>query len=245
VINLQGVQVVGDITQMIETILNLSKYHREHEKFYSQAPLQQAISLQHVSRLLKTLAERWGQVKPIEAKEGSPYIGCEDINESTMIQTSGVLFMEGEGEPPEITRLKRDLGTIADDFAETSTWLSEAMHASWEIAQALIEYPQLADVLGERHRIIVNDWQAADLCALISKLLYRCLAILNRIDFSPTSIRADLAGSRVIPSYLYSASEIIDHAADLASNSATLVHDNERRWRVFRQHVKKFEDSLT
>jgi hypothetical protein len=33
--------------------------------------------------------------------------------------------------------------------------------------------------------------------------------------------------------------ELIPHAADLCSDSAGLVHDNERRWRTFRQRVSE------
>jgi hypothetical protein len=50
-------------------------------------------------------------------------------------------------------------------------------------------------------------------------------------------VRADLAEARSYPRYLFSASELVDRAADLASESAMLVHDNERRWRVFRERV--------
>jgi len=57
------------------------------------------------------------------------------------------------------------------------------------------------------------------------------------VDFSPAALRADIAGSRVTPRLLYSAAELIAHAADLLSDSAGLVHDNERRWRVFRARV--------
>jgi hypothetical protein len=32
---------------------------------------------------------------------------------------------------------------------------------------------------------------------------------------------------------------MIDHAADLFSDFAGLVHDNERRWRVFRARVEQ------
>jgi hypothetical protein len=38
---------------------------------------------------------------------------------------------------------------------------------------------------------------------------------------------------------LWSAAELLDHAADLFSDSAGLVHDNERRWRVFRARVEQ------
>jgi hypothetical protein len=32
---------------------------------------------------------------------------------------------------------------------------------------------------------------------------------------------------------------MIDHAADLFSEFAGIVHDNERRWRVFRSRVEQ------
>ena len=223
---------------LLNAISNLAGYHREHEKYYAQAPLQQAITMQHTSGVLKTFADRWRMINPEKPQKNSYYLGCEDINETASIQSHGVLFMEGEGEPPEITRLKRDLGIIADDFDDTGKWLSEAMQTSWEVVVSLVQYPVLASVLGERHRIIANDWQAANLSSLLSKLLRRSIAILEKVDFSPTAIRDDLTGSRCFADYLYSASELIDRAADLAAESASLVHDNERRWRLFHLQVK-------
>jgi hypothetical protein len=63
------------------------------------------------------------------------------------------------------------------------------------------------------------------------------------IDASPRALRADLAGPRHAPRYLYSASELIDRAADLAAVSATLIHDNERRWRLFGERVDEIRAS--
>jgi len=40
-------------------------------------------------------------------------------------------------------------------------WLADAMQATWDTATALLAFPTLADQLGERHRIIANDWEAA------------------------------------------------------------------------------------
>jgi hypothetical protein len=234
-----------DKTKLLEVILNLSKYHREHEKFYAQSPLQNAIELHEASRVLKTLADRWAHVKAADPIQGNPYAGCEDLNETATIQDSGVLFLEGEGEPTEIARLKRDLANMANDYEQTGEWLARAMESSWDVALALTENALLAAVLGERHRIIANDWQAANLSSLVSRLIRRSLDILNKVDLAPTVIRADLAGPRFFPGYLYSASELIDRAADVAAESATLVHDNERRWRVFRQKVQQVLDSST
>jgi hypothetical protein len=99
--------------------------------------------------------------------------------------------------------------------------------------------------LGERHRITTNVWQSANMQALSSLLIGRALEILDRVGFSPGAVRADLSGQRVFPGYLYSASELVDRAADLMSESAVLVHDNERRWRVFRGRVEEIGNEVS
>ena len=146
--------------------------------------------------------------------------------------------MEGEGEPAEIAKLKRDLRLLSEDAAATGEWLAAAMEASWAAAESLLDIDELADVLGERHRIIANDWQAALLSGLVAKLLRRAVDILDRIAFDPTHLRQDLAGTNVSAKRLYSAAEIVSHAADVLSDSAALDGDNERRWRVFRGRVR-------
>lgn len=222
---------------LLDTIENLSRFHREHEKFYAQAPLEQAISLQRWTRSLKALADHWQQVEPVEAPLQNRYAGCEDLNAKAAIDGSGILFLEGEGEPAEINGLKQELATSADRFAAIGTWLTEAMESSWAMAQALLPHPQLADLLGERHRIIANDWQAAGLNSLIAQVLRRAGKLLEQVEFTPVALREDLSSSRTAAAYLFSASELIDHAADLIADSAKLVHDNERRWRVFHDRV--------
>ena len=101
----------------------------------------------------------------------------------------------------------------------------------------LIGMDGLADLLGERHRIITNDWQAAHMNTLTSHLLDWAADILKQIDFTHKALRDDLVGQKISPGCLYSAAELKSHAADLCSDSAGLVHDNERRWRIFRQSV--------
>jgi hypothetical protein len=97
--------------------------------------------------------------------------------------------------------------------------------------------PRACRPAGERHRIIANDWQAAGLNSLIAQLLRRAGDLLKQVDFTPDALREDLAGSRTATAYLFSTSELIDHAADLIADSAKLVHDNERRWHIFHDRV--------
>ncbi len=231
--------------ELLTTIANLSEYHREHEKFYAQAPLRTAVELQAGSRALKALAGRWSEVEPTDHPAANPLAGAEDLNPPGLTAETGVLFMEGEGEPAEIKRLKRDLAQVATDMQESGEWLAGAMEQAWQAAGALAAYPTLADLLGERHRIIANDWQSAALQSLVARLVRRALDLIERIDFSPQALRADLGGARESSAYLYSASELIDRAADLIAESATLVHENERRWRVFSERVRELRSSQT
>jgi hypothetical protein len=223
--------------ELLEVIGNLSEFHREHEKFYAQAPLRQAVEVESASRVLKALADHWSAVSPTERPVASPFAGARDLNPPGLTAESGVLFMEGEGEPTEIRQLRRELETLAEDMEAGGQWLSAAMEKAWVIAGSLAAYPELADLLGERHRIIANDWQAADAQTLIARLLRRALEIIDRVDFSPAALRSDLAGERTAAAYLYSTSELLDRAADLAVQSASLVHDNERRWRTFSERI--------
>jgi hypothetical protein len=106
-----------------------------------------------------------------------------------------------------------------------------------------VGYAELADFIGDRHRIIANDWQAASMSSLAGRILLRAADLLDAVDFTPAALRADLDGPRTSSRLVHSAVELIDHAADLLSNSAGLVHDNERRWRIFHRRVADILDS--
>jgi hypothetical protein len=206
---------------LFDAILNLSKFHREHEKFYASSPREFAVTLQRHARTLQAIADQWSNAEPSTRVAFSPYEGSEDLNSDTATQLDGVLFMEGEGRPTEVAHLIRDLRIAADDYRAIAEWLSNAMQSSWQVATSLIAIDALADLLGERHRIIANDWQAATMNVVTSNLLDRAADILDAIDFTPKTLRTDLATSRASIGRLYSAAELIDRAADLCSDSAS------------------------
>jgi hypothetical protein len=224
--------------KLLRAITNLATFHREHEKFYASSPREQAVELQRHSRTLHALADRWSTAAVSRREPFSPFEGAEDLNDVAALQLDGVLFMEGEGEPAEIGRLKRDLRSLSADSLATGDWLGAAMAASWDIGEMLLDIAPLADLLGERHRIIANDWQASGMGVLAGRVLARAADILDRVDFSPAALRADLSAAATTPKRLHSAAELVSHAADLLSDSAGLVHDNERRWRTFRARVE-------
>ena len=223
--------------QFLDAVENLSRVHREHEKFYAQRPREQAVALQRHSRALCALADRWERVDAHRIDALNPYQGADDLNAPEALQLDGILFMEGEGEPAEITALIGELRAVGAGALSTGTWLAQAMENTWATAAILLGYEQLSDLVGDRHRIIANDWHAASMSSLAGRVLERAADVLDVIDFTPAALREDLDGARRVPRLLHSAVELIDHAADLLSDSAGLVHDNERRWRTFHQRV--------
>lgn len=227
---------------LLESALNLSRFHREHEKHYSTAPLEDAVALQRTSQALMALAERWSRTDPGGPSAASPFAGAEDLNDERAIEVAGILFMEGQGEPAEIARIKSDLRAAAASHEEGGAWLAGAMEQAWAVAAQLSRYPELADLLGERHRIIANDWESAELQRLIGRLLARAADLLDGLDFTPAALREDL---QTPARYLFSIAELLDRAVDLMAQSAALVHDNERRWRVFRERAELMRRSAT
>ncbi len=83
---------------------NLSSYHREHEKFYAFDPIEKALALHRASQVLLSLVDRWSTVQPAPLHTNNPYLEAVDLNETSTIQQNGILFLEQQGEPPEIKR---------------------------------------------------------------------------------------------------------------------------------------------
>jgi len=191
---------------LLHTVENLAEFHREHEKFYAAGPREQAVVLQRHAGTLHEVADR------------------------AAAELDGVLFLEGQGEPAGLAALRREVRTLGGEATATGEWMAKAMQSSWTAAGAILEIAALDDLLGERHRIIANDWQAAGATVVVGKLLERAADVLDRVDAEAT------AAART-PRLLHSAAELIARAADLLGESAGLVQDNERRWRMFHERV--------
>jgi len=191
---------------LLHTVENLAEFHREHEQFYAAGPREQAVVLQRHAGTLHEVADR------------------------AAAELDGVLFLEGQGEPPGLAAIRREIRTVGEEALATGEWMAKAMRSSWTAAGAILDIAALDDLLGERHRIIANDWQAAGVTVVVGRLLERAADVLDRVDAEAT------AGART-PRLLHSAAELITRAADLLGESAGLVQDNERRWRMFHERV--------
>lgn len=240
----QSTAATAASSPLLDAALNLAWFHRQHERFYASSPLERALRLQRHARALLALADRWATVEPSNHHGVSPFEGVEDLNSEAATALDGVLFMEGQGRPAEISEMIRDLRGDAETFAAAGEWLANAMATSWQMAAAMLEFDGLAEVMGERHRIISNDWLAGHMQSLVGIHLTRAADMLEQLDLCPAAVRDDLAGPRIAPQRLYAIAEIISRAADLCCESAGLVHDNERRWRVSRDRTEQLVAKL-
>ena len=221
----------------LRAVLDMTAAHRQHEQFYGVAPREQAVVLQRRARTLFALADRWMQDAEVPEVAVSPYQGADDLNAAAATQLDGVLFMEDAREPVELVTMKRDLRAVAADSQAAGEWLDAAMTSAWAFVPELFPVEGLEDVFGERHRIIANDWRGASVIAVAGRALDRAVDLLERVDFSTVALREDLRHTRASVGLVTSAAELIDHAAELLSDFAGLVHDNERQWRAFRARV--------
>jgi hypothetical protein len=119
---------------LLDAALNLAACHEQHERFYASSPLESAVRLQRHARALLALADRWATVAPSDHRGVSPFEGAEDLNSEAATALDGVLFMEGEGRPAEITAMIGELRTDAGSLAGAGEWLASAMRASWQMA---------------------------------------------------------------------------------------------------------------
>lgn len=84
---------------LLQAVANLSRYHREHEKFYAESPLHDAVALQRASRALKALAERWEVAERDDAPAPSPFAGARDLNDDRAIEASASSSWRGRASP--------------------------------------------------------------------------------------------------------------------------------------------------
>jgi len=67
---------------LLEAMMNLTRFHREHEKFYASSPREFAVTLQRHARTLLALADQWSTTEASTRAVLSPYEGAEDLNSS-------------------------------------------------------------------------------------------------------------------------------------------------------------------
>lgn len=214
----------------------VAKYHREHERFHSMAGLEQAAGLRRDANALKVLADRWlspssdgqsGQINVADARYSAA--GCPDLNDTAAVATTGLLFMEGETEPAEITALKAKLHSLASGLQTTSKWLGEKMDAGWEREQVLL-HPQLLEAAFPRFMVLTRTSLSAASFGVAARLIDSASRLLASQTFSPPAIRSDRSAMAKI---LLHSSWLLDRAAALLAEQAAELSLSDPDWTAY------------
>jgi hypothetical protein len=223
---------------LLDMMRNLAHHHREHEKYYSCEPLQDALVWRRQATALRALADRWLAVTRIDAPtEQLPFLGCDDLNAEAATELAGILFMESDEVPSELDDLVAELRRQGEAGERTGSWLVTATESSWEMARGVASVPGLEDHVGGRHAIIGNTWLAAHLVRASAAFAIRAADVLEGCDLRPSVIRADLSDRRALPNLVYSVADLIDVAADRAIEASRLLRSDEGRWRTFEHRL--------
>lgn len=237
----------GRSESVIEGMLAVARYHREHERFHSMNALQQAADLRRDSNALKVVAQRWlraAEAAPSSIDYSDPRfraVGCEDLNDPAAIATTGILFMEGEPEPRELVQLKMKLFGMSEGLGRVSAWLAEKMDAGWERESALLT-PELASAAQPRFAALTHTTLAGLKLGVVSRLLKAALATLGAGELVPAAIRKDLRGSAQL---MLAASWLLDEASSVLAEQATDIARSDPEWTAYIEELEARETKLT
>jgi hypothetical protein len=216
----------------IADLLQIARHHREHERYYATEGLEQAAGLRRAAGAVRALADRWlaGVASAAgDARYDDPQLraaGCEDLNDPAALATAGILFMEGEGEPAEIARLKVALAAQRDRCVSTGRWLDEKMQAAWQ-REARLLTAEYADAAYARHMALMRTTLCASKLVVAGRLLGAAHAALAPREHAPAEVRADPQGAGRL---LRTTAWLMDAAAGLIAEQAVGLGASDPAW---------------
>lgn len=219
----------------IEGMLQVARFHRQHERYHSLSGLENAAALKRDSNALKVLADHWFRSADTP-RTGIDYqdpafraAGCEDLSDPTAVATTGILFMEGEGEPRELTQMKGKLWAISDSLGKVSGWLAEKMDAGWDREKQVLT-SELAAAAQPRFMALTRTTLAGAKFGVAARLMDAALHALNTLDFRPEALRKDLRGAAGV---VRAASYLLDEAAALLAEQAAQLGLSDPDWTAY------------
>jgi hypothetical protein len=223
----------------LEGLVAVARWHREHERFHSMSGLQDAADLRRRSNVLKLLARRWlDEDRHDDAGDEVAFpttdplfraAGCEDLNDAGSVATIGVLFMEGEAEPAELTQMKLELAGMAAGLDHWSTWLAEKMAPAWERESVLLS-STLTAAAQPRYATLARATRTGAALGLVARLLHAAVAAIAAQPLTPADVRGDRAGAA---QRLLAASWLLDEASSTLAEASADLSRSDPDWTAY------------
>lgn len=219
--------------ERLRNMLNICRFHRQHERFHTTESMQVAVELRRHSNALKVLGDRW-LATAAEGDGKQEYggdslfkaAGCYDLNDMAGITTTGILFMEGESEPREIKMMQNRLKELAEYYRSAGTWLAEKMDAGWERESVLLNV-DFTDISYQRHFALINTTMTGQAYETAGRILRAANQNLSSVEFLPGKIRKNLRGTGQL---MRTTAWLIDEAAAILAKRAAENGLVDRYW---------------
>jgi hypothetical protein len=239
-----GRNEVSDLDQRtVDNLLQVARAHRQHERYYAMQGLEAAAALRRDANALKSLADRWldPPTNGADAIDDPRFhaAGCTDLNADAAIGTSGILFMEGENEPTELTTLKSKLSDFATQHYEISKWLFVMMDRAWD-REAILLSPGSATAGLRRHMALARTTLTAGDLGVAARLVGAAHKALCAQDFRPEAIRADRDSAAKI---VRTAAWLLDAATGVLAEQAAQIGYSDADWTAYIEELERLTDS--
>ncbi|MEU6564293.1 hypothetical protein [Nocardia nova] len=223
----------GDPGEILRGLGDVARAHREHERYHSVFKLEEAVAWRRDSNALKLLSDRWsgdGDV-PARSETGGEFgpAGCADLNDTALVATTGILFMEGESEPGELIAMKGRLAAASARYGRLSRWLAGHAESEWERLSVLL-VPEFIAAAPPRFAALARTTAAADAYRLVAHLLTAAGRVLEAQDLTPGGVRADPGRAAAM---IHAASSLIDDAAARIAEAGVSLGDSDADWSEF------------
>jgi negative regulator of replication initiation len=217
-------QLFGDM------ISDFSVHYGELERLVKEV-LQEAMDVDEIGSSISEIAARWVDMKA----EASDAIGQQVENPNANLQENAsdnkTLFIN-ENEFRKVAQLKRDLTGLSMNLKETKNEV-EKLQNSLQSSESNSQYSApFVDgntiwLVGIGSKSIGNA----------NELVAKTLEFIQELDFSPDTVRHDLAGPKFLPKLLFGQSEKIEKATSEMRFAARTLKESEDKLRALREKL--------
>lgn len=223
----------------IQGLLQVARFHQRHERYYAMEGLEVAARMRRDANALKALADRWADpgARRRSARSEDPKLhaaGSEDLNAEAAIASGGILFMEGENEPEEITALKKKLDDFARQHLALGSWLDDMMDRAWAREAALLR-PETALAAYRRHLVVTRTSLTARKLSIAGRLAAAAQTALCSQDFAPAAIRADLTQAADV---VRTAAWLLDASTAVLAEQAADIGFSDADWTAYIEELE-------
>ncbi|RIV40019.1 hypothetical protein [Micromonospora radicis] len=196
-----GREPARDRAAMVGRLLEVAVYHRQHERYYAQRDLLDAVRLKQWASTLRSAAEAW---RTEEHRRADPAdVGVPPLF-GPLTSATGPAARVDPAQARDIDELAvatlvRDLTGMAERYRHAGQWLDAKMAASWPREEYLLQ-PGLSRVAPARFRALTSTTLNAlrmRITATLTGAAVRQLRDLAAADASERAVRAIVAAGLV------------------------------------------------